>query len=153
MMQRIIASWYGTGLILRKIRGSDTGSGTVGALAAGVIAYWLYQTIDWPMQVIAALAVTTLSLWSVRVLVDTEGDAGWIVVDEAAGIFVALIAITSIPAAIVAFVVYRAADIFKSVFPGVLAAERIPGALGVTADDLIAGLYGLAAGQIVLAFT
>ena len=62
-----------------------------------------------------------------------------------------MIGITNIPAAIVAFVVFRAADIFKRFFPGVLAAERVSGAPGVTADDLVAGLYGLAAGQLVLA--
>jgi len=46
-----------------------------------------------------------------------------------------------------AFVVFRMADIFK--IPGVKQAERLPGAVGVTADDLVAGLYGLLVGHLV----
>ena len=42
----------------------------------------------------------------------------------------------------------RLADIFK-VLPGVAQAERLPGAVGITMDDVVAGLYGLAAGWIV----
>jgi hypothetical protein len=38
------------------------------------------------------------------------------------------------------------ADIFKAGFPGVARAEKIPGAAGVVADDVIAAFYGLAAG-------
>jgi phosphatidylglycerophosphatase A len=48
----------------------------------------------------------------------------------------------------VAFVVFRIADISKKP-PGVAAAERLGGALGVTADDLVAGLWALAAGWFV----
>jgi phosphatidylglycerophosphatase A len=46
---------------------------------------------------------------------------------------------------VLAVLVARAADIFK-VLPGVRRAERLPGAVGVTADDAVAGLYGLAVG-------
>jgi len=49
----------------------------------------------------------------------------------------------------VAVVVARLADIFK-VLPGVAAAERLPGAWGVTLDDVLAGGYGLAAGWLLL---
>jgi len=42
-------------------------------------------------------------------------------------------------------VVARLADIFK-VLPGVPQAERLPGAVGITMDDVVAGAYGLAAG-------
>ncbi len=56
-----------------------------------------------------------------------------------------------VPGALVAWVVFRVADIFKKAFPGVAAGERVGGALGITADDLVAGLYGLAAGWLVTA--
>ena len=36
--------------------------------------------------------------------------------------------------------------------PGVAEADSIPGAKGVTADDIVAGLYGLAAGHLLRAF-
>ena len=43
--------------------------------------------------------------------------------------------------AIVAWLVFRAADIFKDFAPGVAEAEaRLPGAVGITADALVAGL-------------
>jgi hypothetical protein len=46
--------------------------------------------------------------------------------------------------------VARLADIFK-VLPGVAAAERLPGAVGVTFDDVLAGGYGLAVGWLLVA--
>lgn len=150
-MYRIIASWFGAGLILRKIRGSDTGSGTIGALFAAPLALLVGSLWGWPAQVVAGVAVIAVSIWSVRPLVEDEGDAGWIVVDEAAGTFVALIGLTSWPAVLGGFLVFRAADIFKNLLPGVAGAERLPGSTGITADDLVAGLYGLAAGHIVMA--
>jgi phosphatidylglycerophosphatase A len=96
--------------------------------------------------------VTAASLWSARPFAvkdgqggHKEGDPGWVVVDEAAGTLVATIGL-GIPGALVAWLVFRVADIFKRAFPGVAEAERLPGSLGITADDLVAGVYGLLAG-------
>lgn len=150
-MHRVIASWFGTGLILRRIRGSDSGSGTVGSIFAAVVAFAFYQAVSWPWQLAATAVLIIASFLSIRPLVAKEGDAGWIVIDEAAGTFLALIGLELWPGAVVAFVVFRAADIFKGAFPGVAAADRASGAAGVTADDIVAGLYGLAAGHLVQA--
>jgi phosphatidylglycerophosphatase A len=68
------------------------------------------------------------------------------VIDEVAGTLVAVIGLTGWPW-LVAVVVARLADIFK-VLPGVKQAESLPGAVGITMDDVVAGLYGLAAGWI-----
>lgn len=70
-------------------------------------------------------------------------------IDEAAGTFLAVIGLGGWAVA-TAFVVFRIADISKK-FPGVAAAERLGGALGITADDLVAGLWALAAGWLVQA--
>lgn len=148
-MQRVVASWFGTGLILGRLRGSDMGSGTVGALFAFPMAVLIGELWGWPAQVVAAIVVVLLSLWSAKAFVADEGDAGWICVDEAAGAFIAVIGLSLWPAAVVAWLTFRAADIFKNFAPGVSRAERLPGALGVTADDVLAGLYGLAVGHIV----
>ncbi len=148
-MHLLVASWFGTGLILEKIRGSDAGSGTVASLFAAVIALFIGSRFGWVAQIVATVIIILLSVWSARRFVEDEGDAGWIVIDEAAGTFLALIGLSLWPGSIVAFVIFRAADIFKDKFPGVAAAERLPGAIGVTVDDLVAGLYGLAAGYIV----
>ena len=152
-MHRLVASWFGTGLILGRVRGSDVGSGTVGAAFALVLALALAQVGVWA-QVAGAVVVTIASIVSAAPFTGEldrpstkEGDPGWVVVDEAAGTLVATIGLATGPA-IVAWVVFRLADIFKGWFPGVAAAERLDGSLGITADDLVAGLYGLAAGWI-----
>lgn len=150
-MQRVVASWFGTGLILGRVRGDDLGSGTVGALFALPIALLIGEWWGVPGQVIAAVVVILAALWSSAPFVRRQGDAGWICVDEAAGAFIAVIGLPVWPYAIVAWFVFRAADIFKDFAPGVAAAERLPGAVGVTADDVLAGLYGLIVGHILLA--
>ena len=101
----------------------------------------------WPAQLAATLVVTGLAVWSSEGFAhgDGDGDPGWVVVDEAAGTFLATIGLAG-GGALIGWVVFRLADIFKSMFPGVAAAERLAGGVGITADDLVAGAYGLAAG-------
>ena len=150
-MHRVVASWFGTGLILGRIRGSDLGSGTVGALFAFPIAFAIGQWLGWQAQIAAAVVVVLAALWSAAPFVEPEGDAGWICADEAAGAFIAVIGLPFWPGAVVAWLVFRAADIFKNFAPGVARAETLPGARGVVADDVLAGLYGLAVGHIIQA--
>ena len=103
--------------------------------------------LGWEAQLAAALVVAGLSLWSTRRFAAGGNDPGWVVVDEAAGTFVAVIGLTGWAVA-AAFLVFRIADISKR-FPAVAAAERLGGALGVTADDIVAGLWALGAGWLV----
>jgi phosphatidylglycerophosphatase A len=147
-VDRFVASWFGTGLLLGRIRGSDAGSGTVGAAFALIPAVAL-GLVGWWAQLAGALLVAAASLWSTRRFAQHDGDPGWIVVDEAAGTFLAVIGLNGWSVA-VAFVVFRVADISKR-FPGVAAAERLGGALGITADDLMAGLWALGAGWVTQA--
>ncbi len=149
-MKTLIASWFGTGMMLRRLRGTDVGSGTVGAAAALVLALVL-RPLGWWVQASVFLVVAALSVWSSHGTTDAdstkEADPGWVVIDEAAGTFLATIGL-GLTGAIFAFVVFRAADIFKNGFPGVAWAERLPGGWGITADDLVAGVYGLGAGWV-----
>ena len=133
---------------MRRLRGDDSGSGTVGALGALVLALLLGR-IGWPAQIGVAVLVTVLSVWaSDRVVSGGEDeDPAWVVVDEAAGALIATIGVSLGPA-LVGFVVFRVADITKR-FPLVRRAETLPGGLGVTADDVVAGMWGLAAAWIV----
>lgn len=150
-MAKLIASFFGTGLILRRVRGSDSGSGTVGGLVAFVMAMLIQDRWGWLAVLAGAIVLLGLSLWSAGQLIEENGDAGWIVVDEATGAFVAVIGIATWPVALAAFAVFRLADIVKNAFPGVAAAERVPGPVGVVGDDVIAGLYGLLAGHLIQA--
>jgi phosphatidylglycerophosphatase A len=148
-MNRFLASWFGTGLILGKLRGDPSGSGTVGTLFALPLVLVVGGYAGVGGQIALLVAVTALSVWSSGRLVGDEGDAPWIVVDEAAGISLALIGVGTWPGIVAGFVVFRLADIFKGAFPGVAAADRLGGGVGITVDDLVAGLYGLAAGHLI----
>lgn len=145
-MKRFVASGFGVGLIPRRLWGSDKGAGTFGATLAAIVS-GLFWDFPWWTGVIAFVIALALSLWSAAPFSQNHEDPGWIVIDEIAGTLVALIGLTGWPW-LVALVVARAADIFK-VLPGVKQAEELPGALGVTMDDVVAGGYGLAAGWLV----
>lgn len=151
MVKRLVASFFGAGLILRRFRDSDAGSGTVGAGVALALSL-LVAEAGWFWQLALLAATTAAGLWAVAPFARSEGDPGWVVVDEAAGTFLATLGASGWPA-IAGFVVFRLADINKRIFPGVAAAERLPGAIGVMADDLIAGIYGLGASLLVAALS
>ena len=119
----------------------------MGGLVALVPALLLAR-VGWVAQLVAAVVVTLISVWASEQFAD-EGDPAWVVVDEAAGTFVATIGVSIWPA-LVGFAVFRVADITKR-FPLVRQAERLPGGLGITADDVVAGLWGLGAAWIVQA--
>lgn len=150
-MARVVASFFGIGLIIGRWRGSDSGSGTLaGAVALGIAvavnAQWGWQGI-----LVGAIALTLAGLWASHRLAGEYGDAGWIVIDEAAGSFIAIVGLTTFPVMLAAFAVFRLADIVKRGFPGVLRGERLPGAFGIMGDDVVAGLYGLAVGHLIQA--
>ena len=116
--------------------------GTIGALPiAAVIQYF-----GGPIALCAATAALyVVGLWACR-LVTADGpekDPGHIVVDEAVGVWIALI-----PAGldwklyVVGFLVFRLFDIAKP-WPVSWADKRVPGAHGVMLDDVIAGLFAL----------
>lgn len=147
-MRRFVAAGFGVGLLPRRLWKSDAGAGTFGAVLAGGIALGLAGIGIWA-HLIGLLGAALLSVWAPRSFLAEDGDPGWVAIDEVAGAMLAVTGLGAIPW-IVAWVVARLADIFK-VLPGVGAAERLPGALGVTADDLVAGAYGLAAGWILTA--
>lgn len=149
-MRRAVASSGYVGFAPRRLWGSDSGAGTFGAAVGAVLsAALLWASAPWWVGAAAATVVTAASLWSAAPFAAGGEDPGWVCIDETAGTLLALVGLGGWPWA-VAFLVARAADIFK-VLPGVRAAEALPGALGVTADDLVAGLYGLAAGWAVAA--
>lgn len=140
-MRRLVASSFGLGLIPGRIRGSDDGAGTVGALLAVPLAVAVQP--GW-VEGLLVVGVAAAGLWAVAPF--ASGDPGWVVVDETAGAWLAVVGLGGWPF-LVGWVVARAADITKWP-PGVKAAERLPGAWGVMADDLVAGAYGLAAGWL-----
>ena len=142
-MRRIVAAGFGSGFIPRRLWNGDNGAGTFGAALAALIGVALWNA-PWWAGLIAAVAAIGLSVWAAAPFAEDHADPNWVVIDEVAGTLVALIGLTGVPW-LVALVVARLGDIFK-VLPGVPQAERLPGAVGITADDVVAGLYGLAVG-------
>jgi len=73
-----------------------------------------------------------------------EGDPGWVVIDEFAGQFLAMLALPRVTllGVLLAFLLFRLFDITK---PGPVGwADRRHGAFGLMADDVIAGLLAAA---------
>jgi len=99
-----------------------------------------------------ALLVALIGFYAVRdVLRDTPNqDPGWIVVDEAAGMLLALAGLSvdaSIWGVLIAFGLFRIFDIFKP-WP-ISWADQQKGAFGVMLDDVVAG--ALVAAALILA--
>ena len=95
-----------------------------------------------------ALLVTIIGFYAVRkVLHETpDQDPGWIVVDEAAGMLLALAGLSvdaSFWGVLIAFGLFRAFDILKP-WP-VSWADQQKGAFGVMLDDIVAGAMVAAA--------
>jgi phosphatidylglycerophosphatase A len=122
--------------------------GTFGTLAAAVV--WL--GMSWCGLLSSSLthvacATVAIVLGSIAIRFSLDGgsskDPQWIVVDEWAGLFVALIGTEAgvIWQVALAVVLFRIFDISK-VGP-ISSAERLPGAVGIMADDVVAGGFAL----------
>ena len=115
--------------------------GTFGS-AVGVLLWFALPPVLW-IQSLAIAIVAVVGSWSGDVAEThfNKHDPGHVVVDEVAGMMVTLVLN---PAAgwtwtLVAFLLFRAFDIAKP-FP-VRQFERLPGGIGIMADDLMAGVY------------
>ena len=137
-----IAGFFGCGRV-------PISPGSAGSLAALVIGYFLLLLPTYALT-LAILAASLGGLWAIRAA-RVQGDPGWVVIDEVAGQWIALLGLSptsagrpSIPGLIAAFLVFRILDIAK---PGPVGwADRQKNAAGIMADDLIAG--AIAAGIV-----
>ena len=128
---RFIAAGFGTGY-------APFAAGTVASAAAVVVGAGLLLLSPWLLAVAAALATFGGYIAVRRAAI--EGDPGWVVIDEFAGQWIALLALArpTIPGLIAAFILFRIFDITK--LGPVGWADRRHGAFGIMADDVIAGI-------------
>lgn len=118
-------------------------SGTVGTLVGVALALPLRAVCEWStsLYLAALFAVAGAAIWAANVTIDAEQllDPPIVVADEIAGY---LLAVAFWPADLktlaAGFVLFRLFDIAKP--PPIRQAERLPGGVGVVADDLLAGL-------------
>jgi phosphatidylglycerophosphatase A len=128
---------------------SPMASGTVGSVVGLVL--WLALLGLSPLgYAVAVVAVTLLGIWAAGRASEIfrRHDDGRITIDEVAGMLVSLAWLPARPeVAALAFVLFRIFDVWKPFPAG--AAERLPGGLGVMADDLVAAVYANLGGQLV----
>jgi phosphatidylglycerophosphatase A len=118
--------------------------GTCGSVAA-LIFWWLLADLkiveSLSSQLVLVLVTTVVGTTVVSIALKREQDEDpqWIVIDEWAGLFVALVGIApfQIGQVLLVFVLFRVFDASK-VGP-VGWAERLPRQFGIMADDLVAG--------------
>jgi len=126
--------------------------GTWGTIPAWLIAWFLFKG-DPPLLWGAAILSTILSIAVASLAEPLMGhDSRQIVIDEWAGMFVSLLFVPySLQMYIGAFVAFRAFDVVK-IWPA-RQLESLPSGLGVTMDDVAAGIQTLLFVQIVIYVT
>ena len=133
-----LATWFGCGYF-------PYGPGTVGSLAAVVIAgiLWRYTDDSRLILLILTLALFGPAVWASTRTARAFGkkDPGMVVIDEVLGQWVALLgARHQTPGTLLAgFLLFRLFDIWKP--PPVRQLEKLPEGLGIVADDIAAGIY------------
>ena len=125
-----IAAGGGAGLV--PVAPGTAASAVAALIGAGLLA------LGWKMLAVAAVAASLGGVWAIGAAA-IEGDPGFVVIDEVAGMWIALLGLAR-PGwwgVAAAFVLFRVLDIAK---PGPVGwADRKGGAWGVMGDDLIAG--------------
>ena len=138
-LARVVATWFGCGR-------SPVAPGTMGTLGALPLYVALFATGGRLAVAAGALLVTVVGTWASERVVRARGasDPQDVVVDEAAGVLVALLpAGASWPAVVAGVLLFRLFDVTKP-FPAGLAEARVGGGLGVMLDDLVAGAWAAA---------
>jgi phosphatidylglycerophosphatase A len=114
--------------------------GTVASLPVALLVWLLAPSLPW--LAVAALGVAAVGVWAAGREEARLGlhDPRAIVVDEAAGMLVALAGHrSSLGWVLAVFVLFRVMDVWKP-YP-IHRLQSLPGGWGVVSDDLLAGLY------------
>jgi phosphatidylglycerophosphatase A len=115
--------------------------GTWGSLATLLLLY-VFPVTDLYWQFVILISLILLSVWSGDILEksDQKEDPGYIVIDEAAGIFLTFFALPTdnFKVCLAGFILFRIFDMAKPF--GINRLQQIHGGVGIVADDLAAGL-------------
>jgi len=134
---RVIATWFGCGY-------APVAPGTVGSAAAILIA-WLLRRHITPLEFgVMGVILAIPGVWAAGVTAREikSKDPQIVVVDEVVGQWITLAGATALNwhSWLLAFALFRIFDIWKP--PPVRQLERLPGGIGIVADDAMAGVYG-----------
>lgn len=117
--------------------------GTFGSAAGLAVFYAVRSTGSVAVELGAIVALFAVGIWAGTVAEDHFGgvDPGPIVLDEVVGMLITLCLLpVNAAGALVGFVIFRIFDVIKP-FPSARL-EKLPGGLGVMADDGMAAIYG-----------
>ncbi len=134
---RVVSTWFGCGY-------SPYAPGTVGSAAAILIA-WALRNYATPVEFgLLGIILAIPAIWAAGVTareIKTK-DPQIVVVDEVVGQWITLAGATAVNwhSFVLAFALFRIFDIWKPA--PVRQLERLPGGLGIVADDAMAGIYG-----------
>lgn len=144
-----VGTWFGVGLL-------KPGPGTYGSVAAVLLWYgaahilhpaWIALAVETGM---AALAATLIGIPAATIVARESGreDPGFVVVDEVAGQWIALIAVRpDWRHAVLALLLFRLFDIWKP-WP-IRKLEALPEGTGIMLDDVAAGALALVCGLLL----
>lgn len=143
---RLIASGFAAGLAPRA-------PGTAGSLVGLLLGVWVLHAAG-PVGLIGAIILASIAgLWAIPRAADEQADPGWVVIDEIAGQMIALLAVPhpGLWQMALAFALFRLFDITK--WGPIGWADRRHDALGIMADDWIAGLFAALALILIVSIT
>ncbi len=142
-MARLVATGLGSGH-------SPFAPGTVGS-AVALLLFWPIAYAPWTTQLTACAIAIVLGTAAAGRVAKSVGkkDPGIVVVDEVAGQWITLLTQPlTVPVALAGFLLFRFFDVVKP-WPA-RELERLPGGLGIVADDVAAGIYAHLALRVVL---
>ena len=138
------ATWFGTGII-------PFAPGTWGSLAALPFAAGAYSLgFFFSCLSLALMVMLSIPVSERASKIMNREDPPSVVIDEVAGIFVALFLIpVSWTSIISGFVLFRVLDILKP-FPAGLIDKKVKGGTGIVLDDVVAGIYANVCLRLIL---
>ncbi len=145
----MLGTFFGAGLL-------KPGPGTYGSVAALLLWYGAAHALaPTPLSLavgttIAAIVITLIGIPSATIVARESGreDPGHVVIDEAAGQLIALIAVApDWRHAALSLLLFRAFDITKP--PPIRQLERLPEGTGIMMDDVAAGVLALICAQLI----
>ena len=133
----LLATFFGVGRV-------RTAPGTAGSIVALPFAWIIAAFSGRFTLMLAAILMLGIGAWACEIYSKAAGklDPSECVIDEVAGQWiVCAFAPLSILAYFVAFILFRVFDIVKP-WPIKIVERRVPGGLGIMADDVVAALMG-----------
>lgn len=135
---RVIATWFGLGYVPK-------GPGTAGSVGGMLIAWVLHEYAGAGPMTFAVLGIVLCipGIWAAGVVAKELGreDPQIVVVDEVVGQWITLAGASHLnwKSWLAALALFRLFDIWKPA--PVRQLERLPGGVGIVADDAMAGVY------------